>query len=121
MNFADSEIVNSILLEEGLKPVKEAEEADLILVNTCAIRENAESRVWNRLKEFRGLKRDNPSLTVGVLGCMAERIREKIIDKEQLVDLVVGPDAYRDIPKLLREDRKSTRLNSSHVAISYAV
>lgn len=103
MNFADSEIVNSILLEEGLKPVKEAEEADLILVNTCAIRENAESRVWNRLKEFRGLKRDNPSLTVGVLGCMAERIREKIIDKEQLVDLVVGPDAYRDIPKLLRD------------------
>src|SRR5690625_4896458 len=103
MNFADSEIVNSILLEEGLKPVKEAEEADLILVNTCAIHENAESRVWYRRKEFRGLKRGDPSLAVGVLCCRSERSREKIIDKEQLVDLVVGPDAYRDIPKRLRD------------------
>lgn len=103
MNFADSEIVNSILINDGLTPVQQAEEADVIFVNTCSIRENAETRVWNRLKEFRSLKKDNENLTVGVLGCMAERIREQIIDQEKLVDLVVGPDAYRDIPNLLSE------------------
>ncbi|HET6527871.1 MAG TPA: MiaB/RimO family radical SAM methylthiotransferase, partial [Balneolaceae bacterium] len=103
MNFSDTEIVNSILMEEGMKPVQEAEKADIIFVNTCSIRENAETRVWNRLKEFRGLKKQKGNLTVGVLGCMAERIRDKIIEKEGLVDMVVGPDAYRDIPKLLSE------------------
>lgn len=103
MNFADSEIVNSILIKDGLTPVQQAEEADVIFVNTCSIRENAETRVWNRLKEFRSLKKDNANLTVGVLGCMAERIREQIIDQEKLVDLVVGPDAYRDIPNLLSD------------------
>ncbi|MEX1212775.1 MAG: tRNA (N6-isopentenyl adenosine(37)-C2)-methylthiotransferase MiaB [Balneolaceae bacterium] len=101
MNVADSEIVNSILLDRGMQPVQQAEEADIIFVNTCAIRDNAEERVWNRLKEFRQLKRGNKHLTVGVLGCMAERIREQIMEQEKLVDLVVGPDAYRDIPKLL--------------------
>lgn len=103
MNFADTEVVNSILLDRGMKPVKSAEEADVIFVNTCSIRENAETRVWNRLKEFRSLKREKKNLTVGVLGCMAERIKDQIIDKEQLVDIVVGPDAYRDIPNLLEE------------------
>ncbi|MEX0944166.1 MAG: tRNA (N6-isopentenyl adenosine(37)-C2)-methylthiotransferase MiaB [Balneolaceae bacterium] len=103
MNFADSEIVNSILIKEGMAPVQKAEEADIIFVNTCSIRENAETRVWNRLKEFRSLKKENKHLTVGVLGCMAERIRDQIIDQEKLVDLVVGPDAYRDIPNLLSE------------------
>lgn len=103
MNFADTEVVNSILLDRGMTPVKRAEEADVIFVNTCSIRENAETRVWNRLKEFRSLKREHKDLTVGVLGCMAERIKEQIIDKEQLVDIVVGPDAYRDIPNLLEE------------------
>lgn len=103
MNFADSEVVNSILMERGMHPVDSAEEADVIFVNTCAIRENAETRVWNRLKEFRRFKRDRREVTVGVLGCMAERIRERIIEQERLVDLVVGPDAYRDIPKLLDE------------------
>jgi len=103
MNFADSEIVNSILLEEGMKPVNEADSADVIFINTCAIRENAETRVWNRLKELRNLKKTNRGLTVGVLGCMAERIRDQIIEQEQLVDMVVGPDAYRDIPRLLEE------------------
>lgn len=103
MNFSDTEIVNSILMEEGMEPVQEPEEADVIFVNTCSIRENAETRVWNRLKEFRALKREKDHLTVGVLGCMAERIREKIIDKEELVDMVVGPDAYRDLPKLLAD------------------
>ncbi len=103
MNFADSEVVNSILLEDGMQPVQKAEEADVIFVNTCSIRENAETRVWNRLKEFRSIKKEKKNLTVGVLGCMAERIKDKIIDQEQLVDIVVGPDAYRDIPNLLAE------------------
>jgi len=103
MNFADSEIVNAILLEKGMNQVTEAELADIILVNTCSIRENAETKVWNRLKEFRGLKAQNKSLTVGVLGCMAERIKDQIIEEEQLVDIVVGPDAYRDIPRLIKE------------------
>jgi tRNA-2-methylthio-N6-dimethylallyladenosine synthase len=103
MNFADTEVVNSILMEDGMSPVQAAEEADIIFVNTCSIRENAETRVWNRLKEFRSLKKEKNNLTVGVMGCMAERIKEKIIDQEQLVDIVVGPDAYRDIPNLLKE------------------
>ncbi len=103
MNFADSEVVNSILMNDGMTPVQRAEDADVIFVNTCSIRENAETRVWNRLKEFRSLKKDNKELTVGVLGCMAERVRDQIIDREKLVDLVVGPDAYRDIPNLLSE------------------
>ena len=103
MNFADSEIVNSILLEDGMTVAQDAESADVILVNTCSIRENAETKVWNRLKEFRSLKKTNKELTVGVLGCMAERIKDKIIEEEHLVDIVVGPDAYRDIPRLLAE------------------
>ncbi len=103
MNFSDTEIVNSILMEEGMEPVQEPENANIIFLNTCSIRENAETKVWNRLKEFRSLKEQKDHLTVGVLGCMAERIREKIIDKEGLVDMVVGPDAYRDLPKLLAE------------------
>src|SRR5699024_465919 len=104
MNVSDTEIVNSILMEEGMQPVQEPEAAKLIFVNTCSIRDNAEERVWNRLKEFRALKREKDGkLTVGVLGCMAERIRDKILEKEELVDLVVGPDAYRDLPKLLTE------------------
>ncbi len=103
MNFADSEIVNSILIEDGMTATKSAETADVILVNTCSIRENAETKVWNRLKEIRSLKKTNNDLTVGVLGCMAERIKDKIIEEEQLVDIVVGPDAYRDIPRLLAE------------------
>lgn len=103
MNFADSEIVNSILIEEGMTVAQTAESADVILVNTCSIRENAETKVWNRLKEFRSLKKTNNELTVGVLGCMAERIKDQIIEEEHLVDIVVGPDAYRDIPRLLTE------------------
>lgn len=103
MNFADSEIVNSILLDNGLKAVEDANNADIVLINTCSIRENAETRVWNRLKELRSIKKEKGNLTVGVLGCMAERIKETIIEKEHLVDIVVGPDAYRDIPRLLQE------------------
>ena len=105
MNVSDTEIVNSILMEEGMEPVNEPEEAEVIFINTCSIRENAEERVWNRLKEFKALKRKRKDrdMTVGVLGCMAERIREQIMEKEELVDLVVGPDAYRDLPKLLSD------------------
>jgi tRNA-2-methylthio-N6-dimethylallyladenosine synthase len=103
MNFADSEIVNSILIEDGMTATESADSADVILVNTCSIRENAETKVWNRLKEIRSLKKTNRDLTVGVLGCMAERIKDRIIEEEQLVDIVVGPDAYRDIPRLLAE------------------
>jgi tRNA-2-methylthio-N6-dimethylallyladenosine synthase len=104
MNFADSEIVNSIMIDQGIQPVQSFENADIIFLNTCSIRENAETRVWNRLKEFRGLKRQKKSdLIVGVLGCMAERVRETFLEKEKLVDIVVGPDAYRDIPNLISE------------------
>jgi tRNA-2-methylthio-N6-dimethylallyladenosine synthase len=103
MNFADSEIVNSILTDTGLQPVKTPELADIILVNTCSIRENAEQKIWNRLKFFRSVKRANKELTVGILGCMAERVREKFMEKEKLVDLVVGPDSYRELPTLLNE------------------
>ncbi|MFH5832791.1 tRNA (N6-isopentenyl adenosine(37)-C2)-methylthiotransferase MiaB [Halalkalibaculum sp. DA3122] len=103
MNVSDTEIVNSILMEEGMTPVQQPDEADIIFINTCSIRENAEDKVWKRLTEFRSLKEEKEKLTVGVLGCMAERIRDKIIEKEHLVDLVVGPDAYRDLPELLTD------------------
>ncbi|WP_265787619.1 tRNA (N6-isopentenyl adenosine(37)-C2)-methylthiotransferase MiaB [Fodinibius salicampi] len=104
MNVSDTEIVNSILMEEGMQPVNEPEDAEVVFINTCSIRENAEERVWNRLKEFKAMKRERDGdMTVGVLGCMAERIREQIMEKEELVDLVVGPDAYRDLPKLLSD------------------
>ncbi|MFU8813272.1 MAG: tRNA (N6-isopentenyl adenosine(37)-C2)-methylthiotransferase MiaB [Balneolaceae bacterium] len=103
MNFADTEVVNAILMDDGMEPVHSAEEADVIFVNTCSIRENAETRVWNRLKEFRAIKKEREHLTVGVMGCMAERIKDRILEQEKLVDIVVGPDAYRNIPELLAE------------------
>ncbi len=101
MNFSDSEIVASILTKEGFITTRDAEEADLILLNTCAIRDNAEQRVRERLKYFRSVKKRKPEMMVGVLGCMAERLREQLLVEEQLVDLVVGPDAYRDLPNLI--------------------
>ncbi|MGB0167298.1 MAG: tRNA (N6-isopentenyl adenosine(37)-C2)-methylthiotransferase MiaB [Luteibaculum sp.] len=103
MNFSDSEIVASILAEHGYETISEIEKADLILVNTCSIRDNAEQRVRNRLDFFKSLKRKNRDLKVGVLGCMAERLKSQLLEEEKLVDLVVGPDAYRDIPGLLEE------------------
>ncbi len=103
MNFADSEVVASILQGEGFGATRNVEEADLILVNTCSIREKAEQTVRKRLTEFRSLKRKNPSMLVGVLGCMAERLKSKFIEEEKLVDLVVGPDAYRSLPALITE------------------
>lgn len=103
MNFSDSEIVASILDKEGYATTRKLEEADLILLNTCSIREKAEQTVRKRLNQFNNLKKEKSSLTIGVLGCMAERLKEKFLEEEHLVDLVVGPDAYRDLPNLLRE------------------
>ena len=100
MNFSDSEIVAS-LSDAGYQTTRDADDADLVLLNTCAIRDNAEQRVRNRLVHFKGNKAKNPSLVVGVLGCMAERLRDKLLEEEKLVDLVVGPDAYRDLPNLV--------------------
>lgn len=101
MNFSDSEIVASILKDNGYSTTKDIQEADVIFVNTCAIRDNAEQRVRGRLKEYKAVKKKNPDLVVGVLGCMAERLKSKLLEEEKLVDIVVGPDAYRDLPKLL--------------------
>lgn len=103
MNFSDSEIVASILNEQGYNTTLKVEEADLILLNTCSIREKAEQTVRMRLSQFKKQKESNPNLTVGVLGCMAERLKTKFLEEEHLVDLVVGPDAYRDLPNLLKE------------------
>lgn len=101
MNFSDSEIVASILINQGFSTTKNTEEADVILLNTCAIRENAELRVRQRLQDFKRRKKEKPGLVVGVLGCMAERLKSKLLEEEQLVDLVVGPDSYRDLPNLI--------------------
>jgi tRNA-2-methylthio-N6-dimethylallyladenosine synthase len=101
MNFADSEVVTSILLDKGYAITSNIKEADAIFLNTCAIRDNAELKIRNRLKGFHELKKKNPSLTIGILGCMAERLKSKLIEEEKIVDLVAGPDAYRDIPNLL--------------------
>ena len=104
MNFSDSEIVASILNNQGYNTTQNLEEADLVLVNTCSIRDKAEQTIRKRLQKYNAVKRDiNPSMKVGVLGCMAERLKEKFLEEEKIVDLVVGPDAYKDIPNLLNE------------------
>jgi len=103
MNFADSEVVASILQEKGLGITPQFEEADMIFINTCSIREKAEATVRRRLTEFRKMKKHNPGLLVGVLGCMAERLKSKFLEEEKLVDIVVGPDAYRSLPALIDE------------------
>ena len=101
MNFADSEIVASILIDKGYTTTTDYKEADLIFVNTCAIRENAESRVRQRLYDYKKVKRKNKDVLIGVLGCMAERLKHQFLEQEKLVDMVVGPDAYRDLPNLI--------------------
>ena len=103
MNFADSEVVASIISKEGYDSTENLNDADLILLNTCSIREKAEITVRKRLESFNKLKRNNKNLKVGVLGCMAERLKSKFLEEEKIVDLVVGPDAYKDIPNLLDE------------------
>lgn len=103
MNFSDSEIVASILAKEGFNTTQKLEEADLVLVNTCSIREKAELTVRKRLEKFNAVKRINPRMKVGVLGCMAERLKNKFLEEEKIVDMVVGPDAYKDLPNLVQE------------------
>lgn len=101
MNFSDSEIVASILLEHGFDTTSDIQQADVIFLNTCSIREKAEQTVRHRLMHINGLKKHKPELLVGVLGCMAERLKSKLLEEEKIVDLVAGPDAYRDLPKLI--------------------
>ncbi|GAB2561080.1 MiaB/RimO family radical SAM methylthiotransferase [Spirosoma areae] len=103
MNFADSEIVAAVMRNAGFATTSSAEDADVIFLNTCAIRDNAEQKVRHRLKHLTGLKRQKPELLVGMLGCMAERLKTKLLEEEKVVDIVAGPDAYRDIPKLVEE------------------
>ena len=103
MNFSDSEIVASILMKEGFSTTQNYEEADVIFVNTCAIRDNAENRVRQRLQDYKRVKRTNPNAVIGVLGCMAERLKAQFLEQEKLVDMVVGPDAYRDLPNLIEQ------------------
>lgn len=103
MNFSDSEIVASILHEQGYNTTQNLEEADLVLVNTCSIRDKAEQTVRKRLEKYNAVKKINPTMKVGVLGCMAERLKSQFLEEEKIVDMVVGPDAYKDIPNLLKE------------------
>ena len=103
MNVGDTEIVVSLMQREGYVYTERAEEADVVLINTCSIRDNAEQRIWGRLAEMRSLRKRRPGLVVGILGCMAERLREKLLEGASGVDVVAGPDAYRDLPRLVRE------------------
>jgi len=103
MNFSDSEVVASILTGEGYSTTTDEHEADIILINTCSIRENAETRVRKRLENFKNRKKRQPGLIVGVLGCMAERLKKNLLEEEQLVDIVAGPDSYRELPSLITE------------------
>ncbi|MEN8227044.1 MAG: tRNA (N6-isopentenyl adenosine(37)-C2)-methylthiotransferase MiaB [Bacteroidota bacterium] len=103
MNVVDSEVVVAILQQHNYQLTEEVNEADLVLVNTCSIRDNAEQRVRSRLREFKSIKQQNRRVSVGVIGCMAERLKEKLLEEESVVDLVVGPDAYRELPALLQE------------------
>lgn len=103
MNFSDSEIVTSIMQKQGYGTTQTAEDADVIFINTCSIRDKAEQTVRRRLSQFKAIKKKNPKVTIGVLGCMAERLKTKLLEEEKIVDLVAGPDAYRDIPNLLQE------------------
>ncbi len=103
MNVADSEVVVSILTAAGYEPAAEIKEATVILINTCSIRDNAEQRIWRRLKEINHLKKKNKGLKIGLIGCMAERLKEKLLETDHLVDIVAGPDSYRDLPGLVEE------------------
>ena len=103
MNFADSEVVASILNNEGFGATRNLDEADLILLNTCSIREKAEQTIRKRLTEFKKIKQARPGVLVGILGCMAERLKSNLLEEEKLVDMVVGPDAYRTLPGLINE------------------
>ena len=103
MNFSDSEIVTSVMKDNGFDTTNDYKEADIIFINTCSIREKAEQTVRNRLVHFNALKKKKPDMTIGLLGCMAERLKEKLLEEEKLVDIIAGPDAYRDLPNLVQQ------------------
>lgn len=109
MNFSDSEIVASIMQDMGFETTAQYKEADVIFINTCSIRDNAEQRVRNRLREFGAAKNKRPGMTIGVLGCMAERLKSKFLEEEKLVDIVIGPDSYRDLPNLINKSDEGIR------------
>ena len=100
MNVGDTEIVISILQQEGYRYTERIEEADVILINTCSVRDNAEQRIWGRLADLRRFRKAKPSLRVGIIGCMAERLKERLTEGRDAVEIVAGPDAYRDLPRL---------------------
>ena len=110
MNFSDSEIVASVLSKNGYRTTNILEDAELILLNTCSIREKAEQTIRKKLEKFNSLKKSNKQLKIGILGCMAERLKSKLIEEEKIVDLVVGPDAYKDLPNLIDKVEKGLSL-----------
>src|SRR6266850_3355544 len=110
MNFSDSEIVASILQKAGFDTTSDIHRADVVFLNTCSIREKAEQTVRNRLHHIQGLKKQNPGMLVGLLGCMAERLKTRLLDEERIVDLIAGPDAYRDLPQLLSQVDEGNRV-----------
>ena len=116
MNLSDSEIVASILADKGVTTIANIPEADIILLNTCSVRDNAEQRIRKRLKELKSLKKKKPSLIVGIIGCMAERQKENLFAEEEIVDLIVGPDAYRDLPSII--ERVEGGMRSANVLLS---
>lgn len=109
MNVGDSEVVLAIMQQAGYTQAEDLEQADIVLINTCAIRDNAEQRIWGRLQELRAVKKRRPWMMVGIIGCMAERLKEELMEREQIVDLVVGPDAYRSLPDLVRTAADGSR------------
>lgn len=109
MNQSDSEVVVAVMRDAGFEHTTSLDEADVVLVNTCAIRDNAEQRIWGRLAEFRGVKKRRPWLLVGIIGCMAERLKDRLIEQEKTVDIVVGPDGYRSLPALVRQAAAGTK------------
>ncbi|MBR1995505.1 MAG: radical SAM protein, partial [Alistipes sp.] len=109
MNVGDTEIIISILQEHGYRYTEIQQEADVILINTCSVRDNAEQRIWGRLSEMRRLKKQKPTLLVGIVGCMAERLKEALLEGGTGVDLVAGPDTYRDLPQLLKAAEAGTK------------
>lgn len=117
MNFSDSEIVASILKDSSYDHALDKKEADVILINTCSIRENAEQRVYKRLRELKSLKKKNKALVIGIIGCMAERVKEELLEKEKIVDLIAGPDAYRELP-LMIENIHEINHQVSSIALS---
>ena len=101
MNVNDTEVIFAILAQEGYERTESMEEADLVMANTCSVRDNAEQRIWGRIEQFNLQRKKRPGTVVGIVGCMAERLKDKLLDTRK-VDLVVGPDAYRSLPRLLR-------------------